>query len=589
MGDAIARGVVTDPLVTSSPATQGVSSGSIVGPPGGGVTPPIIVDAIPISFYVQCDFEPNPESISGSFRLDVRWSEDGTRVITCRSSSDRFDMHDVDPAFGIAPGNWTNRTDTSFNDPRWIWWKPDGKRLFAQQGSGTIFQFDTVTPFDITALVGAGSIFTGTSGKLDAYMSADGFTLWIYTTSSPTNSISEFALSTAFDITTMNLTATQVKTVTPDPALRSIAFSDDGRFLYMIAMLGNPGTLASYALSVPFDISTAGPFTLGPAIGDVSTMSIPRGLNYRPTDGALYVFGDQGVSGQRVKLFCPTPDPDITEYSFTSTGTFTIAGNNHNTPYFNLPGTRVYFNRTTSVETWQYSMSTPGDMSTIAFELTHLWGTTQFQRAISFSPDRTKFYKIRRSSASDDFFLSADPFSVLEAGDVSGGNPYTLTGVSSQAGVGPTPVTPTAFVVAANNLDMFVMSADVGDRAIYHNQMSIAGDAGTATPQGQALDVSSEFDTNLFSIVYSPDGSKLFVVGTDSGATIIAQYDLGTAYDVNTASYSGKQITVTPLSTVILGLFVWANPSGGFQLNLTWPVGGASNGSAWAFDQYDAP
>ena len=101
--------------------------------------------------------------------------------------------------------------------------------------------------------------------------------------------------------------------------------------------------------------------------------------------------------------------------------------------------------------------------------------------------------------------------------------------------------------------------------------------------------MSSEFDTNLFTIVYTPDGSKLFVVGTDSGATIIAQYDLGTAYDVNTAVYSGKQITVTPGSTVLLGLFVWDDPAGGFQFNLVYPTGGASNGAAWSFDRYDAP
>jgi len=136
---------------------------------------------------------------------------------------------------------------------------------------------------------------------------------------------------------------------------------------------------------------------------------------------------------------------------------------------------------------------------------------------------------------------------------------------------------------------MFVMSGDLADRRIYHFQMSIFGDAGSATAQGVALDVSTEFDTNLFSMVYTPDGSKLFVVGTDSGAVIIAQYDMSTAYDVNTAVYSGKQITVTPAFTTLLGIFVWDNPSGGFQLNLTYPTGGNNNGFNWSFDQYDAP
>ena len=356
----------------------------------------------------------------------------------------------------------------------------------------------------------------------------------------------------------------------------------------MITATGSPGTMASYPLSVPFDISTTGAFVLGVVIGDVSRMSIPRGLNYSPVDGSLYVFGDQGSGAQRVKRFCPTPDPDITEYIFANAGAFTISGNNHGTPWFNLAGDRVYFTRTTSWETWQYSMSTPGDMSTIAFELTHDWSfSSGTQRGIALNPDRSKFYKIRRTSGGADSFVSADPFSVTEVGDVSGGNPYTLTGLSGLGAIG-TPTNPFSFVIAANNLDIFVQSSDVGDRAIYHYLMSVAGDAGTATSQGQALDVSSEFDTNLFGIIYTPDGSKLFVVGTNASAVIIAQYDLSTAYDVNTAVYSGKQITVTPASTTLLGLFVWANPAGGFQLNLTYPTG-SSNASAWSFDRYDAP
>ena len=291
-----------------------------------------------------------------------------------------------------------------------------------------------------------------------------------------------------------------------------------------------------------------------------------------------------------VYLLEDAPDPDIDAYTLTvAAGSFTISGNNHLTPYFNGPGTRVYFARLTSWETWQYSLSTPGDLSTLGFELTHDWSlSSQFQRAISLPPDNSKFYRIRRGSGSADFHQSADVFANDEVGDVSGGNPWTLTGLSALTAFSA-PVTPNAFVVAANNLDMFTMSADIGDRAIYHDQMSIFGDAGSATPQGQALDVSSEFDTNLFCIIYSPAGSKFFVVGTDSGSVIIAQYNLSVPYDVNTAVYSGKQITVTPASTVQLGMFVWNNPGGGFRLVLTYPFNGASNGSAWRYDQYDAP
>lgn len=293
-----------------------------------------------------------------------------------------------------------------------------------------------------------------------------------------------------------------------------------------------------------------------------------------------------------VYLLEDAPDPDIDAYTLTTPNIpFTIAGNNHLTPWFNLAGDRCYFSRSTSVETWQYSMSPPGNMASITtgFELTHNWGTTQFQRGMAFTPDRAKVYKIRTDSGGGDRFISADPFSVTEMGDVAGGNPYTLTGVSAlSAGITP-PTSPVSFVVMPDNLNIFVQSADVGDVTIYHYLMSIAGDANTAVFQASALDASSEFATRLLGIIYSPAGNKLFVLGDDGGTLRVAQYDMSVAFNINTAVYSGKRITVTPLSQTLLSLFVWKNPAGGFKLYLTWPTGGASNGASWRYDLYDAP
>lgn len=311
-------------------------------------------------------------------------------------------------------------------------------------------------------------------------------------------------------------------------------------------------------------------------------------LTFRSGDGLFTGFAIRCLSIDAVDDI-PALDPDIDAYTLTTADIpFTISGNNHLTPIFNIAGDRVYFSRSTSVETWQYSMSPAGDLSSLSFELTHGWGTTQFQRGMTLNKDRSKAYKIRTQSSTADFFVSADPFSVTEMGDVSGGNPYTMTGVSALSPIG-TPTSPVSFVVTPDDLNLFVQSIDPGDRAIYHYLMSVAGDAGTATFQAQALDASSEFATRLLGIIYTPDGSKLFVLGDDGGTLRVAQYDLSTAYDVNTAVYSGIRITVTPLSEVLLSLFVWANPSGGFKLYLTWPTGGASNGSAWRYDLYDAP
>lgn len=277
------------------------------------VPPPVPPQPPPVNLWEDKDFQVNPEQISGGIRIDVLWKADGTRAWTVRDSSNRCDQHDVSPPFSIAPGTWTNRIQdtTNFGDPRCIWVRPDGTLLIRQTGGGLLNAFTMSPAFSIAGLSAATGIFNGT-GKLDMYWSADGLTVWFYSSSNPTNSISEHALTVAWDMSTFQFTATRVKDLTPDGiTLHSFTFSDDGFRLYGIIPTGSPGSIIQYELAVAFNIATAGPLVVGIEVGDPTRMSIPRGLNYRAptieTDGILWVFGDQGVGNQRVKLYGPAP------------------------------------------------------------------------------------------------------------------------------------------------------------------------------------------------------------------------------------------------------------------------------------------
>jgi hypothetical protein len=226
------------------------------------------------------------------------------------------------------------------------------------------------------------------------------------------------------------------------------------------------------------------------------------------------------------------------------------------------------------------------------FEGTQNWKfLSQNMRSIALTPDRSKAYKIRRQSGTDDQWISADPFSVAALGDPAQ-NPYALTNTEGSGNFTP-PVEPGSFVVAPNNLDLFVAGKTTGDRAIYHHQMSVAGDASTATSQGQVLDLSSKFATFIYGIFYTPDGSKLFVLGDDGGTLKIAQYDLSPAYDVTSAVDASKEITVTPAHfaqvSSNLSISVWEDPAGGFKLYLTYHDADNFNNTAMEFDVYEAP
>jgi hypothetical protein len=322
-------------------------------------------------------------------------------------------------------------------------------------------------------------------------------------------------------------------------------------------------------------------------------LALPFGLGQSGLVEAGVGLGAAGLAAGAVAA--PAGDPDIDAYSLTSAAVpFTIVANNHLSPTFSLSGDRVYWARASSFQSFQYELPTPGDLSTLTgnFEGAQNWAiNTQNMRSIALNPARTKAYKMRRASGSGDSFVSADPFSAVALGDPAL-NPYALTNTVLGTGL-VSPLTPRDFVAAANDLDLYVASYDIADRRIYHFQMSVAGDASTAVAQGAVLDLTSKFATFMYGIAYTPDGSKLFVLGDNLGTLSIAQFDLSVAYDVTTAVDSGKSLTVTPafFSQVSsnLSLAVWENPVGGFKLYLTWHDLDNFNSAFMEFDLYEAP
>jgi len=264
---------------------------------------------VAVDQWEQKDFQGNPETVGGGVRMDVFWKADGLRVWSVRDSSNRCDQHDVSPAWSIQSGDWTNRVSDAVNfiDPRGLWISPDGTRLMNNMGSGQFRASTMSTPFDLSTV----GVFSNTNmgtNHLDHYWSNDGTRLWMYFISGVPNTIREYAVATPFDVSTIvpnPFTDVARFDLTPDIAgIRSFQFNTDGTILYAIGTTLSPGSLVQWTLGTAFDITTAGSFVQGITVGTAGEMANPRGLVYRPTDGFLYAFRDQG-SPQNVKLFGP--------------------------------------------------------------------------------------------------------------------------------------------------------------------------------------------------------------------------------------------------------------------------------------------
>lgn len=80
---------------------------------------------------------------------------------------------------------------------------------------------------------------------------------------------------------------------------------------------------------------------------------------------------------------------------------------------------------------------------------------------------------------------------------------------------------------------------------------AVPWDVATAAYNSISFSVTGQ-ETNPDDVAFSSDGTKMYIVGFDSDA--VFEYDLGTAWDINTAAYNGNSFSVVSQSDASIGL-----------------------------------
>ena len=97
---------------------------------------------------------------------------------------------------------------------------------------------------------------------------------------------------------------------------------------------------------------------------------------------------------------------------------------------------------------------------------------------------------------------------------------------------------------------------DLTNTRVLQFAMSSAWDVSTASYESKLFDLSSQ-ESSPRDITFSEDGTKMYAVGIGSDA--VFQYTLSTAWDVSTASYDSKSLDVSSEDTAPIGLDISRN------------------------------
>ncbi len=196
---------------------------------------------------------------------------------------------------------------------------------------------------------------------------------------------------------------------------------------------------------------------------------------------------------------------------------------------FNSSGTRFFLLQSNG-SVYQYSLSTAWDLSTASYDSVSFDPTGQVANpyALEFANSGSKMYI-------QDYYGAVYEYTLSTAFDLS-------TASYSSNNYDPTEITSQGYGIAFNPDGTKVYLLSATEDSVFQYSLSTAYNISTASYDSKSLSVASE-DGTVYDITFNDTGTKLFVMGNVNDT--VFQYNLTTAYDISTASYSSISFSLS--------------------------------------------
>ena len=243
--------------------------------------------------------------------------------------------------------------------------------------------------FDLTSVSYDSVSFSFASQEVvprDLFFSTDGTKL--YTIGYDTDTVYQYTLTTAWDLSTASYSSLSFSVAAQDGFPEALSFKTDGTKMYVVGNSGND--VFQYSLSTAWDVSTA---SYDSVLFDVGPQDVnPYAVAFKSDGTKMYISGGSNSSIFQYSL--PTPWV-LTGASYDSVS-FSVAAQD-STPrsmYFKSDGTKLYVGGDSNDDVFQYSLSSPWDMSTASYDSISFDASSQEGNldGIFFKTDGTKMY-----------------------------------------------------------------------------------------------------------------------------------------------------------------------------------------------------
>ena len=190
---------------------------------------------------------------------DLYMKPDGTRVFVVGNTTDTVYQYDLATAYDISSAGSTPTGQKSVNSqetsPISMFMKPDGTKMYVQgHTSDTIFQYTLSTAWDVgSASYASKSMYIGSQSGIMRSTIFNSTGTRVYALSYGAE-IYQYNLSTAWDVSSGSYASITKPVWSQDNDTTGLGISNDGTVMYMCGNQHN--TIFQYTLSTAFDLST---------------------------------------------------------------------------------------------------------------------------------------------------------------------------------------------------------------------------------------------------------------------------------------------------------------------------------------------
>ena len=449
------------------------------------------------------------------------FKSDGTKMYVVGSTGDDVNEYNLSTAWDISTASYNQNFSVAAQEtkPTGLFFKSDGTKMYVTGRTGDdVNEYNLSTAWDVStaSYVQNFSVSAQETNPYGLFFKPDGTKMYVLGTTE--DSVFSYTLSTAWDVSTASWDAPEghyFNVSGQDLAPYGLFFKSDGTKMYVVGASG--GAIYEYSLSTAWGVPTAS-YVQNFSVAAQETT--PQGLFFKSDGTKMYVIGSAGDDVNEYEL---STSWDISTTSYSQNFSVAAQDNNPSGVSFKSDGTKMYVIGTGGDAVWAYTLSTAWDISTASFPYDYGLFSVAAQettpQGVFFKSDGTKMYVIGR--AGDD----VNEYNLSTAWDISTASYSQNFSVSAQE------TNPTGLFFKSDGTKMYVTGTTGDDVNEY--SLSTAWDVSTAS-YVQNFSVSSQENAPR-GVFFKSDGTKMYVVGTSSDA--VNEYNLSTAWDISTASY----------------------------------------------------